>query len=505
MASSSAPTDIDLDALIQSLPACKRCRDCRRGCDTLLPKCRQCTKAGVDCIFYDHGRNELFPRSYISELVDHVRRLSAHNNPSPANTSETIHETSMSTATIGVDEVAEQTAERSHYDHHFALAGGEYRYLGAESCLVKSPRLQPARTSQSPDCDEEDKRAVFSEPAIGTHELVELYLKTLQPLYPILDPSLRFLTQQIPEDLEPPEVFSLNMIYSIACHFYPGTIPSYRPSGKLSFAQARFFRYRELGEGFFEKAMEHLEASTVDPSISTLRAVLLLAIHSLFEPKLGNVGQQVALATRLALSLEKQELDTKDRMTIRDMHSTIFSIENELASALDRPATFPEPEWSLTFDPDYPADYLCSLYRLQHRFRKGDESVKRHLPRLDDLGKLPPILRTTLHQTHLLINPCWGSAWHVLEAVVSLGSIHTFLTPHWVFRAGTVLVQNLPSIFEGNLLRLYSNALVVLNLSAGKWPSSASLAASLGDLMTQMKMRWRPIWENRCTEGDVTI
>lgn len=26
--------------LPQSLPACKRCRECRRGCDTLLPKCR---------------------------------------------------------------------------------------------------------------------------------------------------------------------------------------------------------------------------------------------------------------------------------------------------------------------------------------------------------------------------------------------------------------------------------------------------------------------------------
>lgn len=39
--SNTTPADIDLDSLIQSLPACKRCRDCRRGCDTLLPKCRQ--------------------------------------------------------------------------------------------------------------------------------------------------------------------------------------------------------------------------------------------------------------------------------------------------------------------------------------------------------------------------------------------------------------------------------------------------------------------------------
>ncbi|KAH8724325.1 hypothetical protein GQ44DRAFT_708988 [Phaeosphaeriaceae sp. PMI808] len=58
----SQPGSLDLDHLIQSLPACKRCRECRRGCDTLLPKCRQCLKAGVECVFYDHGRDELLPR-----------------------------------------------------------------------------------------------------------------------------------------------------------------------------------------------------------------------------------------------------------------------------------------------------------------------------------------------------------------------------------------------------------------------------------------------------------
>jgi hypothetical protein len=39
-ASTTPSSTIDLEALIQSLPACRRCRDCRRGCDTLLPKCR---------------------------------------------------------------------------------------------------------------------------------------------------------------------------------------------------------------------------------------------------------------------------------------------------------------------------------------------------------------------------------------------------------------------------------------------------------------------------------
>jgi len=71
--------------------------------------------------------------------------------------------------------------------------------------------------------------------------------------------------------------------------------------------------------------------------------------------------------------------------------------------------------WDLEFDRTRPADYLCSLYRLQYRFRKGDnaakESVKKYLPAFDDKGVLLPGLRMALHQTHLLLKPCWGSAW----------------------------------------------------------------------------------------------
>ena len=72
----------------------------------------------------------------------------------------------------------------------------------------------------------------------------------------------------------------------------------------------------------------------------------------------------------------------------------------------------------LCFDKEKPAEYLCSLYRMQNRFRKGDhiakENVKKLLPLFDERDELLPVIRITLHITHLLLNPCWGSAWHVL-------------------------------------------------------------------------------------------
>lgn len=152
---------------------------------------------------------------------------------------------------------------------------------------------------------------------------------------------------------------------------------------------------------------------------------------------------------------------------------------------------------------------MCSLFRLQNRFRKGDytakQSLKKYLPPLDDKDEHLPIVRIVLHMTHLLLNPCWGSAWHVLEAVVSLGGIHVFVTPQWVYRAGTVLIQNIPEIFGGNLIQLYSNALLVLELSSWKWPSSAALSASLVDLMAHMKSKYRPDWSDKLQSGDVRI
>jgi hypothetical protein len=40
--------------------------------------------------------------------------------------------------------------------------------------------------------------------------------------------------------------------------------------------------------------------------------------------------------------------------------------------------------------------------------------MKKLLPRLDERAELLPMVRISLHMTHLLLNPCWGSAWHVL-------------------------------------------------------------------------------------------
>lgn len=281
-----------------------------------------------------------------------MRRISAHNNPSPATSGPSGETPQELTTSLPNKPESVISDTHHHYDHHFAYAGDSYRYLGAESCLVKSPRLH-ATSLQTPFEDDDDWQLSWKQSNAKTHELVEVYLDTIQPLYPIMDMSARYLAQEPPPDLTETELFTLNMICSIACHVMPGTNrkrhPDHRwnPSGRLSYHMGNSIKYRNFAGIFYSRAQEHLEASTIEPTMDTLRAVLLLAINSLFDPKSGNIGQQIALATRLALALEfqveVQELGSDDATMIRNMHKIIFCLENEVASTLDRPATFPEP------------------------------------------------------------------------------------------------------------------------------------------------------------------
>lgn len=292
--------------------------------------------------------------SYIAGLVDHVRRLAPANptttcNPSPASSGATPQELA---AGVPLPTDSAVPGLHRHFEHHFAYAAESYRYLGSESCLIKAPRLLAAPVD-IPTEDDDDYQLSWKQSKAKGQELVDVYLEAVHPLYPVVDLSARYLSAAPPAKLTDTECFHLNMIYAIACHVMPSTVwkkhpeHQWNPSGRLSYQQGNAAKYRLFAASMLDEAMKYLEPATAEVSLDTLRAVLLLTIHSLFEPKNGNIGQQMALATRLAMTLESQyelqRLDPEDAQVMRNLHSTIFSIENEIASTLDRPPTFPEP------------------------------------------------------------------------------------------------------------------------------------------------------------------
>jgi hypothetical protein len=298
-----------------------------------------------------------------------VRRISARSHPTPTTPGGGLLESSATSASASASappKAESVLSEQPHFDNHFARTGDTYRYLGAEACLIKSPRRVQSVMMQTPIEEDDDWRLVWTESPAKNYELVLVYLKVIYPLFPIVHPSVRFLAPDVPPDLTEQERFSLNMIYSIGCHVFSGKESKTTPR---HFNQRNSLKYRFFAVTFFDRAMGFLEASTMEPTIATLQALLLFAINSLFDPRSGNIGQQLALATRLAISLEANmdsklesgEFTPADLDIIRKMHCTIFSLENEIASTLDRPATFPEPDTPLRFDREHPGEYLCSI------------------------------------------------------------------------------------------------------------------------------------------------
>lgn len=328
--------------------------------------------------------------SYIAELVDHVHKLNQRAQPSPAASgpTPTAQDPSASTpvqqgnadSSKTESVVSETHSQPQHPEHYFAQAAGSYRYLGSEACLVKSPR-QKAKELNWPSEEDDDWRMHISvnQSDAKNHELVEVYLEQIQPMYPILDPSARYLAPELPRDLTDVELFDLNMIYSIGCHVTPLILSKkirqrenfgklnnpafdslWSSSGRHSYNMANTQNFRLMAQNFVETAEQYMEAATADATIQGLRAILLLAINCLFDPQKGNIGQQIALATRLVMSLEQKrhDLNPADVIMIRNMHMTVFSLENELATVLDRPAPFPEPVSTIKYTDPPRADII---------------------------------------------------------------------------------------------------------------------------------------------------
>ena len=113
--------------------------------------------------------------SYISELVDHVRRLEARSNPSPTASADT-PQGGSSNATAKAESILPGTGLQ--HEHHFAYAADSYRYLGSESCLLKSPRLQSTYV-RSPFDEEDDFVLEWKSSPQKLHELVEEYMECM--------------------------------------------------------------------------------------------------------------------------------------------------------------------------------------------------------------------------------------------------------------------------------------------------------------------------------------
>ncbi|KAF9886553.1 hypothetical protein FE257_011325 [Aspergillus nanangensis] len=413
----------DLDELLSALPACRRCRLNKRRCDTQLPSCQNCSKAGVE---------------YVFTLLQRLQKESG----SRISTDQCSRDHSMSPASIG----NKKTYSRPRTSRHI----GDLSCLSQSFSAVKGfSRLEVQQSSVPPTLHVAEVNCAINQETHGY--LVTTYLKDIHPLFPFLEESLRFFAPEWLVDgdlveLDPRHRFTLELVYSITSHHILDHVDT---------DQQRYY-FRTLSDQCHRRGMTYFNSAATDISISTLQSVTLAALHSLVSPQQGNCGQLIGLAARLAIDLhtsDKQRITRWDEITMQRTYASIYCIENQFATALDRPGLLPEPSHTQQTDNRNPQDILCDLYRAQSRFRRhfnnpDDVTSLSHqlTDHINDIEHQPTNLRHNLLavalETRLLLHPNdKDSASRLLEIYTQRHYIRNVLSPQWAYRAGVTVAS----------------------------------------------------------------
>ncbi|KAL4875190.1 hypothetical protein BJY04DRAFT_232840, partial [Aspergillus karnatakaensis] len=409
----------ELDALLQLLPACTRCRSVRKRCDTLLPACANCAKSGLQCTFYDSISKELLPREYLSSMIDHLRSLEATRGGSTPGSATGHHSPSTNVGSV--------VKVRDSY----AFLGNNAPIIAAAPAQHKSmdSHVYPALPISSPVLIDNQMHQF----------LVNRYMVTVHEVFPVFDDQALYFLQALREDPDPipGQVFLLKMVYSIACHCLSGN------DNRLVY----------LSDVLYRESMLHIETIMKGHAVEAVQAILLLAIRSTFDAATGSIGQLVNFAHRLEIELSS---DTVPQTT---------SIMQRLQSSTTDKAQF-----------------LCAVYTWQARWRAGDISASTLtssiLSQLEE-HKSSPMLIAVVRQTHLLTQPGIDSARQLLSAYNDDQMVYNVFSSHWVYRAASYLVEHADgdTITDSCIL-----ATKVLERCAMKWSRSRALQGALEDL-----------------------
>ena len=366
------------------------------------------------------------------------------------------------------------------------------RYIGPNACLntgALSSDLVPVGPSSYPQSAKAPALPTEHEFVITTeiHRfLLGTYLYNIHCLYPFLDntsPPLTLVTQSLTTQ-EPWQEFMLQMIYAVACFCVDKE------------------GYRSLAADCHRRAMKYIDRATAHTNVESLQAVIILAVHGLFQPKHGNVSQLIGFATRLMMDIERYCQNQGTSM--HGIYTTLYCLENQCATVLDRPTLLPErPEQGQGNRMDVkaevspfsaihqvegaPSDALFRdslvyfLYQTQNRFRKGDPTSPSLLyQRLSIMepswsyieNSLHPNIRAVVYETYFLIDANPATACRLLGVYALDSYISNCLTSHWTYKAAKTIFGRRGLISNVEFAKGCSDCILVLDGCSRTWSGS---------------------------------
>ncbi|KAF2795988.1 hypothetical protein K505DRAFT_272367 [Melanomma pulvis-pyrius CBS 109.77] len=365
----------------QLLPTCQRCRRLRRKCDTQLPDCRLCQKAGAECTFFDHALQQSLPRAYVQSLLTRLEHLKAVRDTLSTSPHSTHQQSSPIASQHQVSPVISthpQIPQHSHvsplqpptsFDKHFPISSQptRTRFFGASSVFTLSVSvLHHASTKTIISSDysppsppsgatQVEPKQHLSYDSYGQPEAVrshcKLYFASSNILYGIVDEEsctadmaayFELRGRRIPaSDLHGPDAhayFRVSMICAIAC----ATLSRHGAErGAESMA-------------YYHDALPCVEEVTSEVGPASLQALLLLTVFCLFYPKLGDIWKVLDYACRLSVELgyhteagsdgegEGGSGDEAERKLRRSTFWGLYAIERITGQLFGRGSDLPE-------------------------------------------------------------------------------------------------------------------------------------------------------------------
>lgn len=240
-----------------------------------------------------------------------------------------------------------------------------------------------------------------------------------------------------------------------------------------------------------------MEMATAEPTIATLQASTLLALYSLFEPRQGNYSQQIGFAVRLAIDLAGSE-SYEVPPALTSLQTILYCLENQAGSIFVRPTSLQEPLRPIRFAGVEPLELLCSLFRAQTRYQRGelDDDTRKAFIALvnDEVGDMHPNLAATIGETHLMLDPTTSAAIKLVETCSTPRFVATFVTPYCIQKAACLIVDGYHSgdeLLKSEMLFAYSRAMSLLGALSMKWKSAGTIADAL-----QLRMKGCAITSN---------
>jgi len=475
---------------MKTIPACRRCRQRKSRCDTLLPSCAPCRNAGIDCVYIDPRTKEHFSRQHICDLESELRGLESlafergilNNTPLSQNNSASPNQITHDLSSLSGSNEAynhETRGAQSPDSHFLGLSSGVHLARSVLEAVRLDGSVDPSapylQSQQPVNASTVRLGQSVPTPAIRpsketAYGLIETYFSNCQVQYPIL--SQTNFQQDVLKLYELPNELSMDSEIKIRFCLY------------LVLAIALLFLSRDnsealgLAENYYETAMQDLMAVMKQKDLATIQCLLLIFLYSFFNSTRAPMWYLAGLSMRLCVALGLHSEDTihapVDETTSiaesdekRRIFWATYTLDRTLSIILGRPLSMRDSSISVNYPSGEERDLQYSQMIHLMRLQRLQSEIVSHLsiPRNSQSNIDNITVSLTWQETMQTALGTWrDEALHLIDS-----DLHT--SDWWTYTYYTSILLllrpalRIPQAQSPSLLPFYSSSIAIIQLS----------------------------------------